>query len=45
MNCGAVVIWFMSLVVEPERSMHAAAEVVDAITAAAGASGWLWVPS
>jgi hypothetical protein len=30
---------------EPARSMDAAAEVVDAIAAAAGGSGWLCVPS
>lgn len=29
----------------PERSMVAAAEVVLAIAAAAGGSGWLWLPS
>lgn len=31
--------------IEPDRSMLAAAEVVDAIAMAAGGSGWLWVPS
>lgn len=31
--------------IEPERSIDAAAEVVDAIAAAAGGSGWLCVPS
>ncbi|GFZ03262.1 WRKY DNA-binding protein 31 [Actinidia rufa] len=30
---------------EPERSMLAAAEVVEAIAMAAGGRGWLWVPS
>lgn len=34
-----------ALGMEPERSMLAAAEVVDAIAMAAGGSGWLWVPS
>lgn len=39
-------VWFMSkLEVEPATSMLAAAEVVDAIAAAAGARGWLCVPS
>lgn len=33
------------LVIEPERSMDAAAEVVDAMAVAAGGSGWLCVPS
>jgi hypothetical protein len=39
---------FMSpsaLDIDPERSMFAAADVVDAIAMAAGGSGWLWVPS
>lgn len=39
---------FMSpsaLDIDPERSMLAAADVVDAIAMAAGGSGWLWVPS
>ncbi|KAG5556818.1 hypothetical protein RHGRI_007165 [Rhododendron griersonianum] len=31
--------------IDPERSMLAAADVVDAIALAAGGSGWLWVPS
>lgn len=30
---------------EPERSIEAAAEVVDAMAMAAGGNGWLWVPS
>jgi hypothetical protein len=30
---------------EPDRSMEAAAEVVEAMAMAAGGSGWLWVPS
>lgn len=34
-----------ALGMEPERSMLAAADVVDAIAMAAGGSGWLWVPS
>lgn len=34
-----------ALDMEPERSMFAAAEVVDAIAMAAGGSGWLCVPS
>ena len=34
-----------ALGMEPERSMLAAAEVVDAIAMAAGGSGWLCVPS
>lgn len=42
---GTVSERVMSLEVEPERSMQAAADVVDAIAAAAGASGWLCVPS
>jgi hypothetical protein len=33
------------LVMDPDRSMLAAAEVVDAIAAAAGEMAWLWVPS
>lgn len=46
-NCGGVCTErpISVDVVEPERSMHAAAEVVDAIAAAAGAKGWLCVPS
>ena len=32
-------------VVEPERSIEAAAEVVEAIAVAETGSGWLWVPS
>lgn len=31
--------------IDPESSMLAAAEVVDAMAIAAGGSGWLWVPS
>lgn len=34
-----------ALGMDPERSMFAAAEVVDAMAIAAGGSGWLWVPS
>lgn len=34
-----------ALGLEPESSMLAAADVVDAIDIAAGGSGWLWVPS
>lgn len=34
-----------ALDMEPERSIFAAAEVVDAIAMAAGGSGWLCVPS
>lgn len=30
---------------EPERSIEAAADVVDAIAMAAGGRGWLWFPS
>lgn len=30
---------------EPDSSMEAAAEVVEAMATAAGGSGWLWVPS
>lgn len=30
---------------EPDNSMEAAAEVVEAIAVAETASGWLWVPS
>lgn len=33
------------LVVDPERSIRAADEVVDAIAIAAGGKGWLWFPS
>lgn len=39
---------FMSpslLDIEPDSSMDAAADVVDAIAIAAGGSGWLWFPS
>lgn len=35
----------MSEVEEPEISMEAAAEVVDAIAVADTGRGWLWVPS
>lgn len=31
--------------IEPERSMLAAAVVVEAMAIAAGGSGWLWFPS
>jgi hypothetical protein len=31
--------------VDPARNMPAAAEVDEAIKAAAGGRGWLWVPS
>ena len=34
-----------ALDIEPESSIFAAADVVDAIAMAAGGSGWLWVPS
>ena len=34
-----------ALDIDPERSMLAAAAVVDAIAIAAGGSGWLCVPS
>lgn len=34
-----------ALGMDPESSMFAAAEVVDAMAIAAGGSGWLWVPS
>jgi hypothetical protein len=37
--------WPSALGMEPESSMEAAADVVDAIAIAAGGSGWLWVPS
>lgn len=30
---------------EPDKSMEAAAEVVDAMAVAEIGSGWLWVPS
>ena len=30
---------------EPERSMEAAAEVVEAIAVAEAGNGWLWLPS
>lgn len=43
MNCGVVVIWFMLLVVEFERSMYVVVEVVDVIIVVVGVSGWLWV--
>ena len=39
---------FMSpspLGIEPDKSMLAAAEVVEAMAMAAGGSGWLWLPS
>lgn len=32
-------------IVEPERSILAAAVVVEAIYIAAGGNGWLWLPS
>lgn len=35
--------WFD--IVEPERSMLAAAVVVEAMFIAAGGNGWLWFPS
>lgn len=31
--------------IDPERSMLAAADVVDAMAIAAGGRGWLWFPS
>lgn len=31
--------------IEPERSIEAAAAVVEAIAMAGGGRGWLWVPS
>jgi hypothetical protein len=31
--------------VDPERSIEAAAAVVDAMAVAAAGKGWLWVPS
>jgi hypothetical protein len=34
-----------ALGMDPESSMEAAAEVVEAMAMAAGGSGWLWVPS
>lgn len=34
-----------ALDMDPESSMFAAADVVDAMAIAAGGSGWLWVPS
>lgn len=34
-----------ALDMEPERSIVAAAEVVEAMAMAAGGSGWLWLPS
>lgn len=34
-----------ALDIEPERSIRAADEVVEAIAAAAGGKGWLWWPS
>lgn len=40
--------WFIipsALDMEPESSIFAAAEVVEAIAMAAGGSGWLCVPS
>lgn len=49
MNCGAMVVVVQedvsADVVEPVRNMQAAAEVVDAMAAAAGVSEWLCVPS
>lgn len=38
-------IMLSPLGMEPESSMEAAAEVVEAMAMAAGGSGWLWVPS
>lgn len=40
--------WWMrpsELGMEPERSIRAAEEVVEAIAMAAGGRGWLWLPS
>lgn len=40
--------WFINpsaLDMEPESSMLAAADVVEAMANAAGGRGWLWVPS
>lgn len=40
--------WFIkpsALDIEPESSMLAAADVVDAMANAAVGRGWLWVPS
>lgn len=34
-----------ALGIEPDSSIDAAADVVDAIAIAAGGSGWLWWPS
>ena len=34
-----------ALGIEPERSILAADEVVDAIAIAVGGNGWLWCPS
>lgn len=34
-----------ALGIDPESSIDAAADVVDAIDMAAGGSGWLWLPS
>ncbi|KAI8012697.1 hypothetical protein LOK49_LG06G01335 [Camellia lanceoleosa] len=34
-----------ALDIEPERSIWAADEVVEAMAMAAGGSGWLWLPS
>lgn len=36
---------WLELEIEPESSIEAAAEVVEAIVIAACGSGWLWVPS
>ena len=38
-------IMLSALDMEPDKSIVAAAEVVDAMATAAGGRGWLWFPS
>lgn len=42
---GVERVWWRLLVVEPDKSMAAAAEVVAAMAVADGGRGWLWFPS
>lgn len=42
---GVERVWWKLLVLEPDKSMAAAAEVVAAIAVADGGRGWLWFPS
>lgn len=48
MPLGRIVDEFIipsALGIDPESSIDAAADGVDAIAMAAGGSGWLWLPS